>query len=131
MTWKIFKGGKKNRHVNVGQRGLAADMTWVYRPLPGAGAGQYAYETYGTPTYDFALGNGATFVRKPLKETQPAFWVNNQWPILSSSNLFQGQFATQPLLDPNTAVALGITVQDAIPPDSYNLLPAQGPVLGP
>lgn len=106
-------------------------LTWERKELPDAGAGQYAFETYGTPVYDFALGNGATFVRHPLVETQPALWVNAAYPILSNppDNVFQGQFATQPLMDPNTAVALGVTVQDAIPPDAYNAIPPEGPAI--
>ncbi len=108
-------------------------LVWERKPLPDAGAMQYAFESYGTPTYDFALGNGATFIRRPLIETQPAAWANFAWPVQPNPplNTYQGQFATQPLMNPNDAAALNLTVEGAIPPDAYNLLPAQGPVLAP
>jgi hypothetical protein len=109
-------------------------LFWVRKTLPDAGAEQYAFESYGTPTYDFALGNGATFARQTsVLGSQPAAWSNYTAPILSNppSNIYQGQFATQPLMDPNTATALGLTVDGAIPADSYNLIPPAGPVLAP
>jgi hypothetical protein len=123
---------RKRKHEEI-LGGLAAGgmLVWERKKLPDAGAGQYAFETYGTPVYDFALGNGATFIRHPLVATQPALWANYTAPILSNppSNIFQGQFATQPLMDPNTAVALGVTVQNAIPADNYNLIPPEGPAI--
>ena len=108
-------------------------FVWQRRRLPSAGAEQYAFETYGTPVYDFALGNGATFVRKPLKETQPAQWQNFTWPILANPplNVFQGQIATQPLMDPNTAVALGIAQSGAIPEGPYSVLQPAAPEFAP
>jgi len=108
-------------------------LTWERKELPNAGAMQYAFETYGTPRYDFVIGNGATFIRRPLRETQPAMWANFTAPVLANPplNTFQGQFATQPLVDPNTAQALGLTVAGAIPPGAYNMIPAQGPTLAP
>lgn len=101
--------------------------------LPDAGAMQYAFETYGTPTYDRAKGDAATHVRFPLRETFPALWINYQFPILANppGNYFQGQFATQPLLDPNSAVAIGALTPDVVPPEAYNILPATGPTLAP
>jgi hypothetical protein len=124
---------RTRKHAEKVKAGAAAGgrLLWVRKTLPDAGAQQYAFETYGTPVYDFALGNGATFVRHPLVETQPALWANYTSPVLPNppSNVFQGQFATQPLMDPNTAVALGITVQDAIPPDAYNSIPPEGPAI--
>lgn len=106
-------------------------LTWQKRELPSGGATTYAFETYGTPLYDFVVGNGATFIRRPLVETQPAQWANFTAPILTASNIFQGQFATQPLVDPNTATALGLTVEGAIPPDAYSMLPPTAPQLAP
>jgi hypothetical protein len=126
---QIFHKKRKPHQVQIG----GAGPTWERKSLPGAGAQQYAYETYGTPLYDFALGNGATFIRRPLLETQPASWANFATPIVANppQNIFQGQFATQPLMDPNTAVGLGLTVDGAIPPDSYNLMPSFAPTLAP
>jgi hypothetical protein len=124
---------KRTHKEVVGGAAAGGRLTWVRRKLPDAGAGQYAFETYGTPIYDFALGNGATFIRHPLVETQPAMWANNTAPVLPNppANLFQGQFATQPLMNPNTAQALGLTVAGAIPADSYNLIPPAAPSLSP
>jgi hypothetical protein len=128
----IFHRGKRHEIVAVGKKALG-QLVWQRRTLPDAGAQQYAFETYGTPVYDFALGNGATFIRRPLVETQPAQWAQYAWPILSNPpiNTFQGQIVTQPLINPNTAQELAITVPGSIPPDAYNLIPAQGPVLAP
>lgn len=108
-------------------------LTWERKELPNAGAMQYAFETYGTPAYSFLLGNGANFIQRPLRETQPAMWANFTVPILPNppQNIFQGQFATQPLVDPNTAQALGLAGQGTIPPGAYNVIPAQGPALAP
>jgi hypothetical protein len=131
--FKIFHSGSKKRDVvAIGAKALGA-LVWRHTRLPDAGAEQYAFETYGTPLYDFALGNGATFIRRPLVETQPAQWASYAWPILANPpiNTYQGQIATQPLMNPNTAEALSLTVNGAIPPDAYNLIPAQGPVLAP
>lgn len=126
---QIFHHKRKPKQVQVS----GAGYVWEKKPTLGVGTGGYAFETYGTPIYDFALGNGATFVRRPFMVTQPASWVNYSMPILSNppSNIFQGQFATQPLMDPNTAVGLGLSVDGAIPPDSYNLIPSAAPTLGP
>jgi hypothetical protein len=46
-------------------------------------------------------------------------------------NTFQGQIATQPLMDPSTSQALGITVQGSIPQGAYNTIPPAGPTLAP
>lgn len=106
-------------------------LVWQRKELPDAGAGQYAFETYGTPTYDFALGNGATFIRKPLRATSPAQWQKFTWPILLPSNNYQGQFATQPLMDPNSAIAAGFMSPGNVPPDAYNQIPPSGLVIAP
>lgn len=108
-------------------------LTWERKPLPDAGAMQYAFETYGTPVYDFVLGNGAAVIRRPLVETQPAQWARFTAPIISNpvNNMTTGQFATQPLMDPNTAENLSISAPGAIPSDAYNSLAPQGLVLNP
>jgi len=131
--FEIWHQRRKARDVIIGGAAAVGRLVWQRKVLPDAGAEQYAFETYGTPIYDFALGNGATFIRHPFVETQPARWVNYSAPILSNPplNTFQGQFATQPLMNPNTAVALGVTVEGAIPPDTYNLIPANGPTIAP
>lgn len=131
----MFDIWHRNRtHKEVRSAAVAGGkLTWVRKELPNAGAGQYAFETYGTPVYDFALGNGATFVRRPFRPTAPAQWANFTAPVISNPpiNTFQGQFATQPLVDPNSATALGLTNAGAIPQGSYNIIPPQGPGLAP
>lgn len=128
----IFHRKRTNAEVKAGAA-AGGTLLWVRKKLPDAGAEQYAFETYGTPVYDFALGNGATFVRRPLVETQPALFQNYTAPILANPplNTYQGQFATQPLINPNDAIAAGITVEGAIPPDSYNLISSAAPSLNP
>ena len=131
--FKIWHKKRSSKDVAASAHNSSAVIAFVYKKLPDAGAEQYAYETYGTPIYDFALGNGATFVRRPLRETFPALWANFTSPVVANPplNTFQGQFATQPLLDPNTAVALGLTVEVAISPGAYNVLSPQGPTIAP
>lgn len=123
--------GHPKKVVKFFQRGEPLPLVWIRKKLPDEGAMQYAFETYGTPTYDRAKGDACTHVRRPLNETFPALWVNNQWPVLTASNIFQGQIATQPLLDPNSAVAIGAMTPDVVPPEAYNIIPATGPVLAP
>jgi hypothetical protein len=108
-------------------------LAWEKKSLPSGGATTYAFETYGTPIYDFVNGNGATYIRNPLLETQPAQWANFTVPVVPNPplNTFQGQFATQPLVDPNTAQALGLTGDGAIPPGAYNAMPVAGIGLSP
>jgi hypothetical protein len=125
---------RKRTHKEVREGGGMFRLLWERRKLPATDSPQnYAFETYGTPVYDFALGNGATFIRRPLVETQPAMWAQFTVPIVSNppQNIFQGQFATQPLMNPNDAQALGITIDGSVPPDAYNLLAPQGPALAP
>jgi hypothetical protein len=127
----LFHSKRSHADVRIGAN--VFKLLWERKTLPDAGAMQYAFETYGTPVYDFVLGNGATFIRRPLVETQPALQVVFAAPIISNPpiNTFQGQFATQPLMNPNDAQALGITVDGSVPPDAYNLIPPAGPVLSP
>lgn len=127
----IWHRAKKAREI-IGSAVAGGQLHWVKRELPSPGATSYAFDTYGTPIY-FALGNGATFVRRPLRETQPAMWANFTVPIVANPplNTFQGQFGTQPLIDPNTAVALGIAADGSLPPGAYNAIPPSAPALSP
>lgn len=130
--FNIFHKEKKHKIVAVGQAALGK-FVWRRTRLPDAGAQQYAFETYGTPKYDFALGNGATFIRRPLRETTPANWQTFVWPVQPNPpiNTFQGQIATQPLMNPNTALAAGVIGEGSVPPDSYNAIPSGGLGLAP
>lgn len=119
--FQLWHKGKKHKVVAIGAKALG-QLVWRRTVLPDAGAEQYAFETYGTPLYDFALGNGATFIRRPLLETQPAQWATFTAPILANPplNTFQGQFVTQPLMNPNTALAYGVIQEGSVPADAYN-----------
>lgn len=90
-------------------------LTWQKKELPGAGAGQYAYETYGLPPYA-AYGFGNIHVTSPLKETFPASYVFQSVGIVGipPSSMVQGQFVTQPLMDSNFATQAGIVIPGAI-----------------
>lgn len=106
-------------------------VTWERKELPGAGAGQYSYETYGqpiTPTY----GRGNINVTNPLRETSPGHYVYQSVGIVGSppQGVLQGQFITQPLLDPNAAAAYGIVANNVIP-SGPNAIVNGAPVLGP
>lgn len=113
--------------------GPLGPLVWEKRELPSGGATTYAFETYGTPLYDFRLGNGAAVFQRPLRITSPAIWAKYTSPIIANppQNIFQGQFVTQPLVDPNTAIALGFVAPNAIPPDAYNVIPPSAPTLAP
>jgi hypothetical protein len=106
-------------------------LTWERRILPGAGAGQYAWETYGLPPYA-VFGFGNINVTNPLRETSPASYVFQSVGIvgLPPKSVLQGQFTTQPLLDPGTAANLGIVVPGAIQ-QSPNAIVGASPLLGP
>jgi hypothetical protein len=91
-------------------------LTWEKKPLPGAGAGQYAWETYGLPAYA-RDGFGNIHVEQPLRETFAASFAFQNVGIVGvpPSGLLQGQFTTQPLMDPALAEAAGIVLQGAVP----------------
>jgi len=110
----------------------AFGLTWERRELPGAGAQQYAFETYAVPRYP-VYGNSGGNVQRPLRETSPGSYQLQTAVLVGNppSGVFQGQIITQPLMDPNTSLALGITQAGSVTPGAYNTLPAQGPTLAP
>jgi hypothetical protein len=91
-------------------------LTWEKKPLPGAGAGQYAWETYGLPAYA-RDGFGNIHVEQPLHDTFPGSYVFQNVGIVGipPSGQLQGQFTTQPLMDPALAEAAGIVLAGAVP----------------
>jgi hypothetical protein len=106
-------------------------LTWEKKELPGAGAQQYAWETLGLPPYaQFGFGN--INVTNPLRETFPASYVFQGVGIVGNppKSIVQGQFITQPLLDPGTAETLGIVLPGAVTPGP-NAIANAGPVLAP
>lgn len=105
---------KKRKPVRMGMHD-GYHLTWERKELPGAGAGQYAWETYGLPPYA-RFGFGNINVQNPLKETFPASYVFQAVGLVGNppSSIVQGQFITQPLMDPNTSEALGLTLPGAV-----------------
>lgn len=62
MAGRFFQKAKQEYTPNVkaaGAQGFGAPLhySWGYRELPGAGAGQYAFETLALPRYS-PIGNG-------------------------------------------------------------------------
>jgi hypothetical protein len=90
-------------------------LTWERKTLPGAGAGQYAWETYGLPPYA-RFGFGNINVTNPLKETFPASYVFQAVGLVGNppTSIVQGQFTTQPLMDPSLAEGIGIVAPGAV-----------------
>jgi hypothetical protein len=91
-------------------------LTWEHKPLPGQGAMQYSWETYGLPgVARFGFGN--INVTNPLRETSPFGIAMQTVPQVGGpyAGAFQGQFVTQPLMDPNNAAALGIVTPNSQP----------------
>jgi len=105
-------------------------LTWEKQTLPDAGAGQYSWETYGLPPFA-VYGRGNINVTNPLKATFPAAYVFQSVGVVGNppSSIVQGQFITQPLLDPNTAAMMGIVEPGAIAA-SPNSISNSSPVLG-
>jgi hypothetical protein len=105
-------------------------LTWEKKELPDAGAGQYAWETYGLPPYA-VYGFGNINVTNPLRATFPASYVFQSVGVVGNppSSMVQGQFTTQPLLDPNAAERMGIVSPGAIQP-APNAIVNSSPVLG-
>lgn len=106
-------------------------LTWEKQKLPDAGAGQYSWETFGLPPYA-RYGFGNINVQQPLHETFPASYVFQSVGVVGNppSSLVQGQFITQPLMDPDTAANFGVVTPGAIPA-SPNMISSPSPVLAP
>jgi hypothetical protein len=106
-------------------------LTWERKELPGAGAGQYAYETYGLPPYA-RFGFGNINVQNPLKETFPASYAFQAVGIVGNppTSMVQGQFITQPLMDPDTAANIGVVTPGAVNAGP-NAITNSAPVLAP
>lgn len=90
-------------------------LTWERQDLPDAGAGQYAWETYGLPPYA-RYGFGNIQVQKPLQATFPASYVFQSVGVVGNppSSMVQGQFITQPLMDPDTAANMGVVLPGSV-----------------
>src|ERR1700741_976418 len=106
-------------------------LTWEKRELPDAGAQQYAWETLGLPPYS-KFGFGNINVTNPLRETSPNSYIFQSVGIvgLPPTSVLQGQFTTQPLMDPDTAANIGVVLPGAVVP-APNAIVNQSPVLAP
>lgn len=126
----IFHKKRKPEHVRK-TVGHEKEFVWEKRDLPSAGANSYAFLSQGLPLYTY-WGNGIR-VTNPLRETTPASYAKQTAAIIGNpySGYFQGQFVTQPLMNPNNATALGIVQPGQLPPGAYNTLPTNAPVLAP
>src|ERR1700729_2709872 len=105
---------KHGKLTVLGTRGHSK-LRWEKKELPGAGAGQYAWETYGLPPYA-VYGFGNINVTNPLRETFPASYVFQAVGIVGNPplSMIQGQFITQPLMDPDTAANIGIVTPGSV-----------------
>lgn len=83
-------------------------LAFERKELPGAGAGQYAWEVLGLPVY-WPFGNSAAFVTNPLRETSPFSYAYHAVGLVGvpAVGVIQGQFATQPLIDTTSAQNIG------------------------
>lgn len=92
-------------------------MTFERKELPGAGAQQYAFETLGLPPYP-VYGRGNINVTNPLRETFPASYHFQAVGLVGNppKSIVQGQFVTQPLMDPDVAANIGVVHPGAVNP---------------
>lgn len=106
-------------------------LTWERKELPGAGAQQYAWESYGLPPYA-RFGFGNINVQQPLRETYPASYVFQAVGVVGNppTSIVQGQFVTQPLMDPTTAENIGVILPGAIN-SGPNAINSASPILAP
>lgn len=104
-------------------------LTWEKQELPGAGAQQYSWETYGLPPYA-RFGFGNINVTNPLRETAPASYVFQSVGVVGipPAGMLQGQFITQPLMDPDTAANIGIVLPGSVTP-APNSISNSAPIL--
>lgn len=115
--WRRFSKGLRghDRHEigAAGQSGFGAPyhQAWEFRPLPGAGANQWAWETLALPMYT-PIGAGTRNKRQFF--TNMGTMVAVQGVVLTDlagapvGGDLTGQFVTQPLLDVTQAEASGI-----------------------
>lgn len=105
-------------------------LAFEFKPLPGAGAGQYAWETLGLPVYP-VYGRGNLNVVNPSFVSSPFGYAYHAVGLVGipPTGILQGQFATQPLMDPDQAMASGVTTQqvpNAPTAGAFNSIPVMG-----
>lgn len=127
--FRIFH--RKRTHKEILGTTHNSHLTWEKKELPGAGAGQYAWETLGQPIFP-VFGRGNIHVENPLKETFPASYVFQSVGVVGipPTGVLQGQFVTQPLMDPDTAANIGIVLPGSVSP-APNAIGNSSPVLAP
>jgi hypothetical protein len=128
--FRLHNTRRTGKQLVLGTRGHA-HFTWEKKELPDAGAGQYAWETYGLPPYA-RFGFGNIQVQNPLRETFPASYVFQAVGIVGNppTSMVQGQFVTQPLMDPDTAANIGVVTPGAVNAGP-NAITNSAPILSP
>lgn len=122
---------RKRKRVEIVPPAPGAFFTFERRELPNAGANQYALETFGLPVT--TISNGNILVENPYKATFPSSYAVQAVGVVGipPSGILQGQFTTQPLMNPNQAESIGVVSPNVIPPGAYNVLPTGAPVIAP
>jgi hypothetical protein len=103
--------------VNPTTFGAPFRFQWTYRPLPGAGANQWAWETEALPVTTPG-GAGSPNVRQGMMVTQPGVGYAYQGAVaygVGDPGSVAGQWAFQPLMDADRAAQLGIASPAAFP----------------
>ena len=129
---RLVKGSRGHPRHEIGAAGDAGfgapyHRVWEYRPLPGAGAAQWAWETLLLPRYT-PIGAGTGTVRGGFKPYGSPVMVAVQGTTLVGlggspvGGDLTGQFTTQPLLDVTQAEAAGFqTPAYSSAPNSFEL----------
>jgi hypothetical protein len=132
MFKRFLQGPRGHRRHEIGaagENGFGAPyhQAFEYRPLPGAGAGQWAWETLALPMYT-PIGAG-TRNKRQFAANEGGIYVAVQGititPLGGSpiGGDLTGQFTTQPLLDVQQAEASGIQTPAYASPANINEMP--------
>lgn len=107
-------------------------LTWERKTMPSPGAMNYAWETYGLPAYG-RDGRGNIHVERQSYVSGPANYVFQSVGVVGvpPAGILQGQFVTQPLMDPDAAVASGFVLPGALLNSAPNVIDKGAPVLSP
>jgi hypothetical protein len=127
---KGLRGHDRHEIGAAGASGFGAPyhQAWEYRPLPGAGANQWAWETLCLPMYT-PIGAGTRNARQQM--TRGGVMVAVQGVVLTDivgapvGGDLTGQFVTQPLLDVQQAEQAGIQTPAYTAPANQFEFPSQ------
>ncbi len=129
MRWR-FKGKPPKDTVEVGaahSAGYGAPYHQVHErmTLPTAGADQYRWETLALPLYTpGGMGWGQAW-STPRRATDPALLAVKGVTLTTIGNpgILHGQLMTQPVLDTNEALRMGILAPEGSTPTVFNQIP--------